>query len=97
MTLERFGNQMLSEKHMGPLLASGDCILIDTSQRIPVPSGIFVIWDGIGQMAKRIEHEPNSEPTNVIIKSMNPEYETYESDAEEVHMIGRVVWTSLRL
>jgi len=26
---------------MEPLLASGDRILIDTSQRIPVPPGIF--------------------------------------------------------
>ena len=82
---------------MEPLLASGDRILIDTSQRIPVPPGIFVIWDGMGLVAKRIEHEPNSEPPMVVIKSVNPEYETYERDAEEVHIIGRVVWTSRRL
>ena len=41
---------------MDPLLSSGDRILIDTSQRIPVPPGIFVIWDGMGLVAKRIEH-----------------------------------------
>lgn len=82
---------------MEPLLTSGDRILIDTSQRIPVPPGIFVIWDGMGLVAKRIEHEPNSEPPMVVIKSVNPEYETYERDAEEVHIIGRVVWTSRRL
>ena len=82
---------------MEPLLASGDRILIDTGQRIPVPPGIFVIWDGMGLVAKRIEHEPNSEPPKVFIKSMNSEYETYERDAEEVHIIGRVVWTSRRL
>lgn len=82
---------------MEPLLASGDRILIDTSQRIPVPPGIFVIWDGMGLVAKRIEHEPNSEPPKIVIKSVNPEYETYERDAEEVHITGRVVWTSRRL
>ena len=82
---------------MEPLLASGDRILIDTSQRIPVPPGVFVIWDGMGIVAKRIEHEPNSEPPKVIIKSVNPEYDTYERDAEEVHIIGRVVWTARRL
>jgi phage repressor protein C with HTH and peptisase S24 domain len=82
---------------MEPLLASGDRILIDTSQRVPVPPGIFVIWDGMGLVAKRIEHEPNSEPPKVVIKSVNPEYETYERDADEVHIIGRVVWTSRRL
>ena len=82
---------------MEPLLTSGDRILIDTSQRVPVPPGIFVIWDGMGLVAKRIEHEPNSEPPKVVIKSVNPEYDTYERGADEVHIIGRVVWTSRRL
>jgi hypothetical protein len=37
-------------------------ILVDTSQRVPVPPGIFVIWDGMGIVAKRIEHVPHSDP-----------------------------------
>ena len=82
---------------MEPLLASGDRILIDVGRRIPVPPGIFVIWDGMGLVAKRIEHAPNSEPPKLIIKSVNPQYDTYQRDAEEVHLIGRVVWTARRL
>jgi phage repressor protein C with HTH and peptisase S24 domain len=82
---------------MEPLLGSGDRIMIDTSQRVPAPPGIFVIWDGMGLVAKRIEHEPNSEPPTVTIKSVNPEYQSYERLAEEVHIIGRVVWTARRL
>ena len=38
---------------MEPLLGSGDRILIDTSQRVPAPPGIFVIWDGPGLVAQR--------------------------------------------
>jgi phage repressor protein C with HTH and peptisase S24 domain len=53
---------------MEPLLASGDRVLIDTSQRVPVPPGIFAIWDGMGLVAKRIEHEPNSDPAMVVNK-----------------------------
>jgi len=82
---------------MEPLLSSGDRILVDTSQRVPVPPGIFVIWDGIGIVAKRVEHIPNSEPAKVVIKSVNPEYQTYERDAEEVSIVGRVVWAAKRL
>lgn len=82
---------------MEPLLSSGDRVLIDTSQRVPAPPGIFVIWDGMGLVAKRIEHEPNSDPPVVVIKSVNPEYQTYERSAEEIHIVGRVVWTSRRL
>jgi phage repressor protein C with HTH and peptisase S24 domain len=33
---------------MEPLLSSGDRILIDTSRRVSVPPGIFVISDGMG-------------------------------------------------
>jgi phage repressor protein C with HTH and peptisase S24 domain len=82
---------------MEPLLASGDRILVDTSQRTPVPPGIFVIWDGLGLVAKRAEHIPNSDPPRIIIKSVNPEYPTYERDAEEVNMVGRVIWAARRI
>ncbi len=57
----------------------------------------FVIWDGMGLVAKRVEHMPNSEPPKVVIKSVNPEYQTYERDAEEVNIIGRVIWAAKRL
>ncbi|MDA0664538.1 MAG: peptidase S24 [Proteobacteria bacterium] len=82
---------------MEPLLSTGDRILLDTSQRVPVPPGIFVVWDGMGLVAKRVEHIPHSEPPKVVIKSVNPDYETYERDAEEVNIIGRVVWAAKRL
>jgi phage repressor protein C with HTH and peptisase S24 domain len=82
---------------MEPLLSSGDRILIDTSQRVPVPPGIFVIWDGMGLVAKRVEHIPNSEPPKVVINSVNPEYQAYERIAEEENVVGRVVWAARRL
>ena len=82
---------------MEPLLSCGDRIIVDTSRRVPAPPGIFVIWDGMGIVAKRVEHVPHSDPTKVIIKSLNPEYQTYERNAEEVNIIGRVVWASKRL
>jgi phage repressor protein C with HTH and peptisase S24 domain len=82
---------------MEPMLSSGDRILIDTSQRVPVPPGIFVIWDGMGLVAKRVEHIPNSDPPKVLIKSVNPEYQAYERIAEEVNVVGRVVWAARRL
>jgi len=82
---------------MEPLLSSGDRILIDTSQRIPVPPGIFVIWDGMGVVAKRVEHVPSSEPPRIVIRSVNPDYPSYELSGEEVNIVGRVVWAAKRL
>jgi phage repressor protein C with HTH and peptisase S24 domain len=82
---------------MEPLLSSGDRILVDTNQRIPVPPGIFVIWDGMGLVAKRIEHVPASDPPKISVRSLNPEYPSYELTGEEVNIVGRVVWAGKRL
>jgi phage repressor protein C with HTH and peptisase S24 domain len=82
---------------MEPLLASGDRVLVDTSQRVPAPPGIFVIWDGLGIVAKRIEHIPTAEPSRIVIKSVNPLYNDYERPTEEVNIIGRVIWAGKKL
>ncbi|MBJ7252349.1 MAG: helix-turn-helix transcriptional regulator [Acetobacteraceae bacterium] len=82
---------------MEPLLASGDRVLVDTSQRVPAPPGIFVIWDGLGIVAKRIEHIPTAEPSRIVIKSVNPIYGDYERPTEDVNIIGRVIWAGKKL
>ena len=82
---------------MEPLLSSGDRILIDVSRTSPVPPGIFVIWDGMGLVAKHVEHVPHSDPPTVVLKSPNPEYESYECSVEEVHIVGKAIWVSGKL
>ncbi|MYJ16778.1 MAG: S24 family peptidase [Gemmatimonadetes bacterium] len=74
---------------MEPVLASGDRILIDVSRTVPVRPGIFVIWDGMGLVAKRIEHVPLSDPPKVVLKSLNPAYDSHECLAEEIRVVGR--------
>jgi hypothetical protein len=37
------------------------------------------------------------EPPTVSIRSANLEYPNYERGAEEVNVVGRVVWTARRL
>ena len=81
---------------MEPLLSRSDRILIDVSRQLPVPPGIFVIWDGLGFVAKRIEHVPHSDPPRVVLNSLNPEYDSYERPAQEVRVVGRAVWVSRR-
>lgn len=80
-----------------PLVSSGDRIVVDTGQRVPAPPGLFVVWDGMGLVFKRVEHIPDSDPPKVIIKSVNREYQDYERLAEEVNVVGRVVWAGRRL
>ena len=51
----------------------------------------------MGLVTKRIEHVPHSDPPRVVIKSANPEYDSYERPAAEIRIVGRAVWASRRL
>ncbi|WP_412507298.1 XRE family transcriptional regulator [Roseovarius sp. SYSU LYC5161] len=77
---------------MTPTLNEGDVVLVDMNRRSPIPSGVFVLHDGMGLVAKRLEHVPMSDPPRVRIISDNHQYSPYECTAEEVNIIGRVRW-----
>lgn len=77
---------------MMPTLHDHDIILVDTGRRSPTPPGIFVLHDGMGLVAKRLEHIPNNDPPRVRIISDNTLYAPYEGTADEVNIIGRVRW-----
>ena len=87
----------LGRDSMEPLASRGDRILIDISERDPVAPGIFVAWDSMGLVTKRIEHVPHSEPPRVSLKSANPEYDSYKCLADEIRIVGRAVWVARRL
>ena len=48
--------------------------------------------DGMGLVAKRLEHIPNSDPPRVRIISDIAHYSPYEGMADEVNIIGRIRW-----
>jgi phage repressor protein C with HTH and peptisase S24 domain len=77
---------------MIPTLHDGDIVLVDLGRRAPTPPGIFVLHDGMGLVAKRLEHIPNSDPPRVRIISDNPLYKPYEGSGDEVNIIGRIRW-----
>ena len=77
---------------MLPTLQDSDTILVDLNQRNPIPPGIFVLHDGMGLVAKRLEHVPFSDPPRVRIISDNTRYSPYECTADEINIVGRVRW-----
>ncbi|MCC7273434.1 MAG: LexA family transcriptional regulator [Alphaproteobacteria bacterium] len=76
---------------MEPDLPSGTRILVDSGDRTPSPPGMFVVWDGLGLVVKRIEHLPFSDPPRVRITSDNPRYRPYEVALVEAEIRGRVI------
>ena len=77
---------------MIPTLQDGDVVLVDMNQRNLIPPGIFVLHDGMGLVAKRLEYIPMSDPPAVRIISDNDRYNLYECTADEVNIVGRVRW-----
>ena len=76
---------------MVPALASGEKVMVNIEDRTPSPPGVFVVWDGMGMVIKRIEYLPGGEPPRVRISSDNPRYAPYERALEEAHILGRIV------
>ncbi|WP_445809635.1 S24 family peptidase [Yoonia sp.] len=77
---------------MAPTLLDGDAVLVDMTRQMPNPPGIFVLDDGMGLVAKRLEHIPNSDPPAVRVISDNKLYPEYERTADEIRIIGRIRW-----
>ena len=71
--------------------------MLGCSQTHPSPLGIFILDDGVGLAAKRIEIIPSTTPQMLCISSKNLAYSSYQRRIDEVHIIGRVVWFERRL
>jgi len=77
---------------MEPTLYHNDIILVDTTKKAPSPPGVFVLFDGFGLMAKRLEYTSSNTQQQLRIISDNPQYSIYERSIEKTFIIGRVVW-----
>lgn len=82
---------------MSPTLHAGDIVLIDTTKKQPSPPGIFVMHDGMGLSAKRLEFIGSPASGKLRVACDNPHYSSYESLRDEASIIGRVVWFSRAL
>ena len=79
---------------MEPELSEGDRLLVDTARRVPETGEMFVLWDGNGLVVKRVEHTPRDGTAPALrLKSANPDYADYTCLAEDVHIVGKVLWT----
>jgi len=82
---------------MAPKLEHDDLVMVDCSQQTPSPPGIFILYDGVGLVAKQIEIIPNSVPQKLLIRPENPAYRVYQRRIDEIQIIGRVIWFGRRL
>lgn len=82
---------------MAPELWPGQKVMVHLRDRQPSPPGVFVLWDGLGLVIKRIEFIAQSDPPKLRISSDNRQYALYERTIDEVHILGRVIGRWARL
>ena len=77
---------------------AGNNLIIGASphQSRPSPPGIFILNNGVGLVAKRIEIIPSTTPQMLRISLENSAYSSYQRRIDEVHIIGLVVWFARR-
>lgn len=81
---------------MEPTLRSGDRVMIDHNDQKAAQPGIYAIWDGDGTVVKRLERIPYSDPPMIALISDNKNHNEYRVPADQVQIIGRVVWFARR-
>ena len=79
---------------MLPTLSEGVVVLVNLKEQKPSPPGIFVLFDGLGLVLKRLELQPEE---SVRILSDNPQYAPYTRALSDINIIGRVVWFAREL
>lgn len=74
-----------------PELPAGQRVLIDTSDVTPSPPGIFIVWDGLAMVVRRVQFLAHSAPPTVRIVPINPAYLPYDRALGEAFIQGRIV------
>jgi len=82
---------------MSPDFESGDRILIDKRKTSISQPGAFCLWDGDGYVVKYLEKVYDTEPPKVRVISRNTIYSAAERLADEIQILGRVVWFARRV
>lgn len=82
---------------MEPDFRNGDQVLVDRRLTSITQPGAFCLWDGDGYVIKLLEKIYDSDPPKVRVISQNTIYRATERLAEEVRVLGRVVWFGRRV
>ena len=86
---------------MDPEMQDGDRVVVDVSRRLPATGETFILWDGNGLVVKRVEAKHGDEvdedgPPRLKLLSANPDYAPYWRLAQDVHILGMVLWVVRR-
>ncbi|PJB69826.1 MAG: hypothetical protein CO093_09550 [Alphaproteobacteria bacterium CG_4_9_14_3_um_filter_47_13] len=81
----------VQENAMAPDITRGEKVLVDLSDIMPTPAGIFIVSDGLGHIIRQCEYIPHSDPPSIRLSSSNPRFKSYVTELDKAEIIGRVI------
>jgi len=85
------GSFIVTDQHMEPDFKRDESVLVDLSDKIPTPTGIFVVSDKFSYMVRRCEIVPHSNPPKVIITALEANFQSQTLKLKDFEIIGRVI------
>lgn len=83
---------------MSPTILSGDRVIVDTGHKVPSPDGIYAVRDRYGSIVvKRLQVLRKGDAPVIRIISDNKAHDSEDVGADEISIIGRVLWGLKRL
>jgi phage repressor protein C with HTH and peptisase S24 domain len=80
---------------MLPTLMDGDWMMVDTTKRNVNFDGMFILRYEDVLRVKRVDRNPAT--GRYLVKSDNPQYDSFEVDRADLDIVGRVVWIGRRV
>ena len=81
----------VQESAMAPDFMPGEHVLVDLADQSPSPPGAFLVSDGIGQIVRRCEHVPHSQPPQVRLSTASGKFEARTVSLKDAGILGRII------
>lgn len=88
---EKIQSFKVQEDMMAPDFNAGEYVLVDTSIKKPSPSGVFLMFDGLGEILRQCEYIPQSAPPQIRVTSLKKGSKASIFELKDNTIIGRVI------
>ncbi|MCB1531890.1 MAG: hypothetical protein KDJ35_03370 [Alphaproteobacteria bacterium] len=81
----------IKETVMEPDFKNGEHVLVDLSDTLPSPPGVYIISDGYSYMARHCEIITGSKPPQIKISARDENFNQHTISLDDCKIIGRVI------
>lgn len=81
----------VQEADMAPDFLPGEHVLVNLSDTMPSPPGVFIVSDGMGHIIRRCEYVPHSSPAMVKMSAASGKYDSHTLALKNAGQVGRLI------